>query len=96
MVMYPWAYTYSSVDEKDSQIFHPLTQSMAATNSYAYGPISKVIYVAKGSSADYYYWKKKTIALAVEVGNSKAPHPSQIPAYTEEQAEAMWRFIEAF
>lgn len=96
MIMYPWAYTYASVDNKDVSVFHPLTQKMAQTNSYKYGPISKVIYVAKGSSADYYYWQKKTIAIAVEVGHSKAPHPSQIPAYTAEQAEATWRFIENF
>jgi hypothetical protein len=96
MIMYPWAHTYAPVDSKDVSIFHPLTQKMAQTNSYKYGPISKVIYVAKGSSADYYYWQKKTIALAIEVGHSKAPHPSQIPSYTAAQAEATWRFIESF
>ncbi|MEK6554849.1 MAG: M14 family zinc carboxypeptidase [Bdellovibrionota bacterium] len=96
MIMYPWAYTYAQVENKDMAIFNPLTQKMAQTNSYKYGPISKVIYVAKGSSADYYYWQKRTIAIAIEVGHSKAPHPSQIPSYTAEQAEATWRFIESF
>jgi hypothetical protein len=61
-----------------------------------YGPISEVIYVAKGSSADYYYWQKKTKALAIEVGRAKAPPAQQIPAYTEAQAEATWRFLESF
>ena len=96
MIMYPWAYTYSEVDSKDKNTFHQLTQKMAETNSYKYGPISKVIYVAKGSSADYYYWKKKTVALAIEIGTSKAPPPQSIPQSYLEQKEPTLRFLEAF
>ncbi len=42
---------------------------MASTNGYAYGAIASTIYIAKGSSADYHYWKTKSLSLAVEMGN---------------------------
>ncbi len=96
LVMYPWAYTYDSVPEKDRVVMDALGRRMAEINGYTYGPISKVIYVAPGSSADYYYWKNGTIAMAVEVGTSKSPNPRMIPAYTKAQAESLWRFIENF
>jgi carboxypeptidase T len=96
MIMYPWAYTYDHIEAADKAQFHAVTEHMAKTNGYAYGPISEVIYVAKGSSCDYYYWKKKTKALAIEVGSQKAPPPQQIPAYTLEQTEPTWRFLESF
>ena len=95
LTMYPWAYTYESVPQKDRQMFDDLTKKMAATNNYTYGPISKVIYVAKGSSADYYYWTKNTIALAIEIGNEFAPDPSEIEHLTNEQTESTWLFIES-
>lgn len=96
LTMYPWAYTYDSVAKKDKEIFESLAKKMAATNGYTHGPISDVIYVAKGSSADYYYWSKQTIAFAVEVGNSKSPYPHEIPNYINEQVESTWIFIEHF
>lgn len=96
LTMYPWAYTYQSVSEKDRVAFDQLAKKMAETNNYTYGPISKVIYVAKGSSADYYYWKNHTLAMAVEVGSDKAPSPNQIQSYTTENTESTWRFIENF
>lgn len=96
MVMYPWAYTYDPLPEPDRTRFDDLAKKMAQDNRYVYGPISEVIYVAKGSSADYYYWQKKTLAYGIEVGRSKAPSPSQIPAYIEEQRELLWKFIENF
>lgn len=94
MVMYPWAYTYASVPEPDRLIFDDLAKKMSAANSYRYGPISKVIYVAKGSSADYYYWQHNTYAMAVEIGRNKAPHPNEIPKAVNSQAESTWRFLE--
>lgn len=96
MIMYPWAYTYDHVDSASKARFHKVTSEMATTNRYAYGPIAEVIYVAKGSSADYYFWKSGTQALAIEIGRSKIPNPTQIPAYVESQAESTWRFIESF
>lgn len=96
MVMYPWAYTYDPIEAGDARRLGEITARMAENNRYAHGPISEVIYVAPGSSADYYYWKQKTLAVAVEMGNSKAPNPSQFPAYVNDQAESLWRFIESF
>jgi Zinc carboxypeptidase len=96
IIMYPWAYTANSIPAEYAAPFDNLAAHMAESNSYTYGPIAKVIYVAKNSSADYYFWSKKTVAFAIEVGRQKAPHPREIPAYAEKQAEATWRFIESF
>jgi hypothetical protein len=96
MIMYPWAYTREPIEESAKARMHELTGQMAAINRYAFGQISKVIYVAQGSSADYYFWKSGTTGLAIEMGNDKVPSPAEIPAYVEAQTESTWRFIEAF
>lgn len=96
MIMYPWAYTHDSIASNDKARLHTLTQTMAASNGYAYGPIADVIYVAKGSSADYYYWKNGTAGIAIEMGQEKIPNPSEIPNYVNALAESTWKFIEAF
>ncbi len=96
LVMYPWGYTKDSVTAPDVQKFDDLAAKVASTNSYTYGPIATTIYVAKGSSADYYYWKRQTRAIAIEVGTSKAPSPDKIPSYVDAQRESTWLFVESF
>ncbi len=93
--MYPWSYTENAVPGADAPKFHDVTKRMAATNGYQYGQIPHLLYIAKGASADYYYWKKKTFALAVEIGGSNNPPASQIQHYADENAEALWIFLEA-
>jgi hypothetical protein len=94
MIMYPWAYTYSPVPADDKAEFHAITSKMAEHNHYVYGPISKVIYVAKGSSADYYYWKYGTRALGIEIRLDGSP--SLVPKMVQENLESTLRFIESF
>jgi hypothetical protein len=96
MIMYPWAYTHESIDAETAKRFHMLTGQMAEQNRYAFGPISDVIYIAPGSSADYYFWQKGSTSLAIEIGRNKIPRPEQIQGYVDSQAESTWRFIEAF
>ena len=96
MIMFPWAYTRKSIANSDFKFMDNLTTSMAKTNNYKHGPISKVIYVAKGSSADYYYWKNNGVALAIELTTTKAPASSKIPLVVDEAREMIWQFIEAF
>lgn len=96
LVMYPWAYTRSSLPPEHEKIFDNLSREMSADNSYRYGQISKVIYVAEGSSADYYYWKFNTMAFGIEMGNSKAPSVDQIPAVLNQVREMTYKFIEHF
>jgi len=96
MIMYPWAYTQQPVGSADHERFETLVKDMAVDNQYAAGQISKVIYVAKGSSADYYYWKHQTTAIAVEIGHSKVPPTSDIPRLVDELSETTWRFVEHF
>lgn len=96
MIMYPWAYTRDSVAADVKARFHALTGHMAETNRYAYGPIAEVIYIAPGSSADYYFWQRQSVSLAVEIGGSKVPPPSEFDTYYRSQEESTWRFLDSF
>jgi hypothetical protein len=96
MVMFPWAYTKDEIASADFNFMQKLTTDMAKENGYRHGPISRVIYVAKGSSADYYYWKNGTVALAIELTTSKVPSAAKIPEVVSEAQEMVWKFIEAF
>jgi hypothetical protein len=96
LVMFPWAYTHNTILPEDYKQFELITSSMAQTNNYTHGPIADVIYIAKGSSCDYYYWQKKSISLGIEMGDQKSPQINEIEAYTTEQMESTWRFIENF
>lgn len=96
LVMYPWAYTYQHVEAAAGERFNKVTGDMASTNHYTFGPISEVIYVAPGSSADYYFWQGHSFSLGIEIGRTKAPSPSQFASYVESQTESTWRFIESF
>lgn len=94
MIMYPWAYTYDQIPSDDDTAFDLLTTKMAKFNGYSHGPISKTIYIAKGSSADYYYWKFKTKAIAIEISSDGSS--SMIPSLLDENTESTWAFIESF
>lgn len=96
MVMYPWAYTKNSPPQSDELVFANLGREMALANNYKYGQISKIIYVAEGSSADYYYWKFNTLAYGIEIASSKAPSVSQIPSILNQVREMTYKFIEHF
>lgn len=96
LIMYPWAYTHEPVEPAYAQAFHSLTGHMAQANNYTFGPISDVIYVAPGSSADFYFWQKKTLSLGIEIGHTKIPDPAEFPENFKSQEESTWRFIESF
>ncbi len=96
MVMYPWGYTKKAPDARDEAGFKDIVQTMARDNQYKAGQISTTIYVAAGSSADYYYWKTGTRAIAAELGNSKVPSYSKIPSIVNESREMVWSFLEYF
>lgn len=96
LVMYPWAYTRKAPPASDVVTFKDLVVSMAKDNQYKAGQISTTIYVAEGSSADYFYWKSGTKAVAVEIGREKIPHWDKIPAVTNEAREMIWTFLEYF
>jgi hypothetical protein len=95
LIMYPWGYTKKSIESaEDLSIMNDLTSSMAHENEYTYGQISTTIYVAEGSSADYYYWKNKTRALGVEIGDDKIPSIAKLPKYVDESREMIYKFFE--
>jgi hypothetical protein len=94
--MYPWGYTKTPPESKDEVIMSDLVQTMARQNQYKAGQISTTIYIAKGSSADYFYWKKNTQAIAVELANQKVPPYGKIPSIVNEAREMIWTFLEHF
>lgn len=96
LVMYPWGYTKKAPNAGDAVGFKDLVQIMARDNQYKAGQISTTIYVAEGSSADYFYWKSGTKAIAAELGREKIPHFSKIPAIVNESREMVWSFLEYF
>jgi hypothetical protein len=96
LVMYPWGYTDVAPAQSDVVVMNDLVQNMARDNQYTAGQISTTIYVAKGNSADYYYWKTNTRAIAAELGLEKVPSYSKIPSMVNESREMIYRFIESF
>jgi hypothetical protein len=95
MYMYPWSYTSQQVPAEDYQKFDQVSAKMAATNGYQYGQIPAILYIAQGASADYYYWKNHTFAMAVEIAGTNVPASSQIQHYVDQNADALWIFIES-
>jgi predicted deacylase len=98
LVMYPWAYTDDAIEDTaagKAAEFSQLAANMAAQNSYRSGQISRILYPAVGSSCDFYFWKKQSRSLAIELGSEKVPHPSEIPEYIESQVESTWVFLES-
>lgn len=96
MVMYPWGYTTKAPDSQAKSVFDQAVFDMSRENNYKHGQISTTIYVAKGNSADFYFWKYKTFALAAEIGKEKIPNYAKIPQYVNETKEMMYRYFEAF
>ena len=96
LVMYPWGYTKKAPEAGDVVGFKDLVQTMAKDNQYKAGQISTTIYVAEGSSADYFYWKSGTRAIAAELGREKIPSYSKIPSIVNESREMVWSFLEYF
>lgn len=96
LLMYPWGYTQSAVEKSQADWYRETTAAMAKINGYRAGQISRILYVAKGSSADYWQWKNGTHALGIEMATSKIPSPSQIPAVVKENMESTLLFIEYF
>lgn len=96
MVMYPWGYTRNAPESTlDINSMSDLVAKMSHENNYEHGQISTTIYVAKGNSADYYYWKNKTYAIAVEIGDDKIPPFSKLDQYVKESKEMFYQFLEA-
>lgn len=94
MVMYPWGFTTKAPAVEDIPVFDSIVAEMSRENHYKSGQISTTIYVARGSSADYYYWKNKTKAIAVEIGKQKIPRIEKLPEILTETNEMFYRFFE--
>lgn len=69
---------------------------MSQTNGYRTGQIADVMYVAKGSSADFYSWKMNTAALAIELSRGTVSNAQELARLVDEIDEPLMRFVEAF
>lgn len=96
MIMYPWGYTRDQVPAADKVLFESLGKAMAKENKYRVGQISRIIYVAPASSADYYYWKNGTIAFGIELARSKVPSRRKIDKVVKDTTSMIYTFIEKF
>jgi hypothetical protein len=97
MIMYPWAWTSEEIEDGDArQRFEDLGTIMATENNYSVGQISRIIYVAKGSSADYYFWQKGTIAYGIELATTKVPPTSSIDRVVSEARAMTFNFLDSF
>ncbi len=96
MIMFPWAWTYDHIDAADFAEQDQLTDAMAQDNGFEHGTIADTIYIAAGSSADYYYWKRKTVSVAIEVSHNFASTGDALTDIITENTESTWRFIEHF
>ena len=96
VIMYPWAYTEQAISGAMFPVIRDLTERMAEANGYQTGQISDVMYVAKGSSADYYLWKINTVALAIELSQGFAKDSLHLSSITDEIEEPLARFVEHF
>lgn len=98
LIMYPWGYTKTPPPAADEIVMKDMVDTMAkstvSAKDYEAGQISTTIYVAKGSSADYFYWKNKTKALAIEIGQEKVPNFKDVPKIVVEVREMIWTFLE--
>lgn len=94
LVMYPWAFTRDAPDNTHLKRFDEISKQMTATNQYRYGQISRILYPAAGSSADYYYWKAGSLSFGIEIGSQHVPNPSYIPYHVKEHLESTFRLIE--
>ena len=98
LIMFPWGYTRNPPPQEDEIVMKDAVEAMAKSTEggreYEAGQISTTIYVAKGSSADYFYWKNKTKALAIEIGQEKIPNYKDIPKIVFELRGMIWTFLE--
>ncbi len=95
-VMYPWAYTSSGPSQDDLPRFKEIGKVMAEDTGYNFGQIADVFGIARGSSADYWYWKGKTLAFGFEIGGRFPGQGKPSRELDRGNEEALRHFIEYF
>jgi Zinc carboxypeptidase len=93
VIMWPWAYT--NAPPAQAVKYERMARSMAETNHYRIGQISDVMYIAQGSSADYYLWKKGSMSFGIELSQSMPTSSTTVQDMVRENLESTYRFIEA-
>lgn len=94
VVGYPWSYQQQPVsDASDRQAFQTVAAAMGRAAGYQFGQIPQVLYIAQGSSGDWYYWQRQALAFVIEIGNEKIPATSTWPARFRENLAAYKAFL---
>ena len=96
MILYPWGFTKNKIPRADEEVFKTLGLKMAKGNGYRVGQISRTIYVAPASSADFYYWSYGAISYGVELARRKVPNYKKINTIVNSTKEMLYVFIENF
>ena len=92
-VMWPWAYTHDA--PRGAAKLDKVAKVMANANGYRPGQISKIMYIAQGSSADYYYWKKESVSFGIEISQSRPSSPNSGEVMAAENTESTLKFLES-
>ena len=92
VVMWPWAYTTTKANDETK--FMAIAKKMTDANRYKSGQIAKVMYIAAGSSADYYYWKQGSMAMAVELSKGTPTSATTGEEMAKENLESTLGFLE--
>jgi carboxypeptidase T len=95
-VMYPWAYTSARPPEEDVRRFQEIGRVMANDTGYNFGQISDVFGIAKGSSADYWYWKAKSLSFGYEISGHLAKDRAELDELFRGNQQALMHFIDYF
>jgi hypothetical protein len=94
VVGYPWSYQRQPLsNESDRQAHQRIAAAMGRAASYRSGQIPDVLYVAQGTSGDWYYWQRNALAFVIEIGDEKIPSPTTWPQRFRENTSAYKVFL---
>lgn len=82
MIMYP--YSYSRQDHPLKQKYQTIADGLNPNNIYRTGQVSQLLYIARGSSIDYFYDQHSAVAFAIELGKDKVPDAAEVQKITED------------
>jgi hypothetical protein len=98
---YPYDHTYTLAPDNDACIKHSLEYSTTNLPMYNSPSFPQGItngadwYVIDGGLQDYHYWNYNTMAVTIEVSNTKWPAESQLDGFWDDNLESMMNWVKA-
>lgn len=90
-----WSWCYTAQPPADVDLFANIAQKMAADLETPFYMQSYNDYATKGEFIDYLYWKYGTIALTVELSDTKTPALEDLGPILDKSILASMSFIDA-